>query len=324
MDNFSAFLARRILMTLGYSQAFGFPLTSHEIWVRLLVKSTHTTQGVIPVVTESQVVTVLQPLVHDGVVGVRDNHYFFAGHETTVVDRKKQTALSQVKWMEVQSFVEQIRHIPWIQGVAVTGSLAVDSTHPGDDIDFMIVTSANRLWLSRVWISWLAQLQGKRRSWKREDLNSWCFNLWLSEDRLRMPIALQTVYGAYELCQAKWVYSRPGSGVAMTFLKENSWAKWYVPNYYASKKYDASSAIEKSTREEGGKSWSMSISTLVEAVFNLPLTIINLLFYSIQFSYMKSHMTRERVSLHSAFFHPRNTKHGIYELWSAAVREVGQ
>lgn len=311
-------------MTLGYSQVFGFPLTAYEVWVRLIVKSTDSTSHVNTVsrpITETEVLKTLRSLSIEGMLGERDGYYFFPEHEVDVVDRKKREALSQIKWQEVTSFVEQIRHIPWIQGVAVTGSLAVNSSSPGDDIDFMIITSPNRLWLSRVWISWLAQLQGKRRSWKREDQNSWCFNLWLSEDRLRMPLGLQTLYGAYELCQARWVYSQPGSGVAMTFLRENNWAKWYIPHFYAQKRAVVSSFTKKNSNRDK-KQRDFSFLSVFEPVFNLPLTALNWVFYALQYIYMKSHMTREKVAIHSAFFHPRNTRGGIYEMWNNKMSGV--
>ncbi|MFZ1721092.1 MAG: hypothetical protein WAU07_01155 [Microgenomates group bacterium] len=328
MENFSNVLALRVLLTLGYSQVFSYPLTAQEIWLRLVVKHTGVKEGDSGNWAKNssliEVKKALLQLVSAQKIICKNGYYFFSNNEKGVISRQERYRYSKLKWNEVSSFIEQVRHIPWIQGIAVTGSLAVNNVAEGEDIDFMIVTDPHRLWLTRVWVSGLAQIQGKRRSWKREDQNSWCFNLWLSSDQLKMPTSLHTVYGAYEVCQAEWVYMRPKSGVGVSFLKENHWARWYVPHLYAKKLVDVGRFIENQLFKQ-----KLSLRQKVEfehvlRLIDPVLFVFNYIFYGVQFLYMRRHMTREKVSLHSAFFHPRNTKFGIYEMWKLQLSSLSK
>jgi hypothetical protein len=138
--------------------------------------------------------------------------------------RRRRLEISRQKWLKAKKFVRILSLIPWIKLVCVTGALAMNNAEPADDIDLMIVTSANRLWLTRLLVlifgfPWL------RRGRKIND--RLCFNLWLDETAL--PLKERNLYTAHELCQAKPIFDRDNT--YQKFIQANLWYKRFLPNW---------------------------------------------------------------------------------------------
>lgn len=299
MDQMSEqlFIARRILLTVAYTEQFDFPLSKKEVLTRLLSKQ---------LIDSDSYLKAFKNLLKDGLLEEVRGYYFISGLSNKkmlelVKMREGRKKISVNKWKEANEFVLLSKRIPFISGIAVTGSLAVDNTVKDDDIDFMIVTPSKRLWLTRLLIIFLASRKGKRRSFANEEKNSWCFNLWVEESDLQLPVSSRSVYEAYEVIQAKWLFSR--GGVANNFRFLNKWISKYVVN----DNYDFSFIDEKKSLW-----WSLPI---LSQFFD----VLNYLAFVFQYLYMKRHMTRERVSLSHAFFHPRDTKSEVFSNWKKTL-----
>ena len=201
---------------------------------------------------------------------------------------------SQLKWPIAQRAVKLLSYIPWINLVAATGALAMNNCQKDDDIDLMIITAANRLWLTRL-LSLLLLFPFLRRGSRIN--NRLCLNLWLDETALNLK--QRNLYVAHEICQLKPLYNR--GQTYQKFISANLWYKRFLPNW---------------TMEEGR---TLKARTLPNRNSRLPaekgppvgggcvLNGINSLAFHLQYFYMKPKMTRERVGCHFAFFHPRPT-----------------
>lgn len=219
--------------------------------------------------------------------------------------RKKRARLSAMKLLELQPFLTFAQNIPWISGVAVTGSVSVDNADAKDDVDLMILTQANRLWLVRPLLVLFSVIKGKRRSWNKEEYNSWCLNLWLEETSLSVMPDKRSVYTAYEVCQARWLLTK--ANIEQRFLLANAWAGSYVPHYFETRLAEADHYSDNSGR------WLL---------FAFLLDGINTAAYTLQRWYMQRHMTTERVGHSYAFFHPRDTKKTVVSRWKAELAQL--
>ena len=213
------FIAKRILLTLAYTEQFNFPLNKKELYSRLLVSHFVSLQ------TFNNSINFLKD---KKLIKYSNGYFFISGLSTKqmnslVETRKKRAMFATKKWQELTEFINFAKHIPFITGIAVTGSLAVNNTIKEDDIDFMIVTSPNRLWITRLIVTLYATTKGKRRSFAKEEINSWCFNLWIEETDLQLPKNSRSVYEAYEVIQAVWIVSK--NNVASRFRSLNHWTK---------------------------------------------------------------------------------------------------
>ena len=116
--------------------------------------------------------------------------------------------------------------------------------------------------------------------------NKICPNLWLDTNHLSIPHS-RSIYIAHEILQAKPLFDK--SSVSISFLKSNSWVQKYLPVAYKNLTLGPSPKFRRGKPQQGEVFWKF----------------INSIFFIIQYLYMKPKMTSERVSLHSAFFHPQ-------------------
>lgn len=293
-------LQRQVLLTLSYSHVFSKPLSPQEISTRLLSRSSE-----IVTASDAEVVQALDDLKSRKLV-VKHGGYWQINHtgKDLSLIRKKRERLSDLKLKELSLFIRFATLITWIRGVAVTGSVSVQNADAKDDVDLMIVVQTGRLWLVRPLLVLFSFMCGKRRSWNKEEYNSWCLNLWLEETSLAVPRDKRSVYTAYEVCQALWVHST--HDVAQEFFKSNTWVSKYVPKYFIE-------CREKAPFQE---------RTHTFLLFDGFLTACDQLAYILQRIYMKRHMTTERVGLTYAFFHPRDTKGSIFESWKKIITNI--
>jgi hypothetical protein len=206
----------RILLTISYCHQFGFPLTKKEIWQRLvsekavqsLAQKKSKTAGKKSTLQSSFSVFEkrLNALLKQKKITKIDSYIGLKSLHKNVVLRRQRTEFSRAKWSEVAAAKEWLARIPWIEAVFITGSLAMENCVKDDDVDFFIVTRPNRLWLTRVLVGLIAVVHGRRRSWHSAPPNSWCFNLWLDTDHVRLPSNSRSLYHAYEVAQARPIF----------------------------------------------------------------------------------------------------------------------
>jgi len=292
-------LDRKILLALSYTDQFSYPLTKTEVYLRLIGKGSYSKQ---------QFSKSLNKLVKNNLIDKKANFYFLKNRQNIVYTRYKRYYESKKKWIKVEEFVSLIQKIPFVVGVAVTGSLSVDNATKKDDIDFLVVSENNRTWIVRVVVVILSWLKHKKRVWgKVEEKDLWCLNLWLEEDSLLIPKNLKSIYTAFEVFQARWIYEK--SNIKRRFLENNSWSKVVLPNFYEFNVKNTNIFKEK-------KKNVCFFSALISNILNC----FNSFLYFIQYLYMKRRMTLEVVDKQRAFFHPRSTKKVIYQRWFKRVK----
>ncbi len=258
--------SKQIAETLRYFDKYDYPLTWDEIkfWSPIpLPRSPSPNLG-----------------EGGGEVQKESNFYFLSGRSKIIKMRQQRAKFSQAKWQIANQVGERLKKFPTIAAIFVTGALAMNNCPADDDIDLMIVTYPNTLWITRFFLNLYLDLNSLRRHPRQAQApNKICPNLWLDLDHLLIPN--HNLYTAHEILQARVLWDR--AGVHQQFLKQNNWVKKYLPVAYKSQK-----------------------------IFNSQFSILNFIFYplnsilfALQYLYMKPKMTTERVGLGYAFFHPR-------------------
>lgn len=202
--------------------------------------------------------------------------------------KRQKELLSIEKIKQAKKIALVLSRIPTILMIAVTGSVAVNNTSKDDDIDLMIVTKNNSLWITRLITTFIISFTGRRRypkSSKKKSANTFCLNLWLEEKSLKIDKNNRNLYTAHEVLQIVPVYD--SLNTYNNFIKQNSWAKKYLANAY----YEKTKNTSINTTRTG-----LSMSSVVY----FPL---NFLAYCLQRVYMNSKITTEKISFNSAFFH---------------------
>lgn len=313
MDRNDRTSAKQILLALGYTDQFSYPLRRSEIKERMLALLPSEGFAKNSLQTVEQV---LKKLQSSGLVKQRDSFFSLVSKHNSAkqlsTTRTERTKHAKRKRAESKELIEFLAKIPWISGVLITGSVAMNNATADDDVDFLIITKPHSLWLVRPLVVAYAWYKRKRRSWKREEKNSWCFNFWLEETQLGLPKQKRTIYTAYELLQAEWVLAEPR--VFRQYYTTNLWARSLLPEMFERAR-QPKPHIEKSTE-------LLKSNKDIILFFYYPVLWINVALYWLQIVYMLPHRTSERVGKSFAFFHPRDTHSQVFENWKSSLKRL--
>lgn len=111
---------------------------------------------------------------------------------------------------------------PYVRGIAISGSLSKNFADEAADIDYFIITSANRLWISRSFLHVFKKftfLFGKQ--------HLYCMNYFI--DEAQPAIVEKNIYTATEVATLLPLY---GSETFERFFSANDWTKQLLPNHY--------------------------------------------------------------------------------------------
>ena len=198
-----------IFHTVAYVDVFDYPLTANEVHQYLV--GVAAPAGTIHTILENGRLVPHRLSRHKG-------YFTLPGRETIIETRRQRQQFAARLWPQAIHFGQKIGALPFVQMVAVTGSLAVDNAVANADIDYLIVTEPGRLWLSRA-MTILIVRQAARRG------VTLCPNYFLSEKALVFDS--HNLYTAHELIQMV-----PISGVAVyqKIRQLNHWIEEFLPN----------------------------------------------------------------------------------------------
>ena len=278
-------LSQAVKQTLLYARFFNFPLTLEETHFWLISPKTY-------------------PLD-------RIKKYYQDQHpKQNRLIRNRLEQITAPKIALAFQVAKFIRLIPTVRLIALSGSVAIGNPELDDDLDFLIITSPDTLWLTRLILIPFISLFFSRRQphtfspspYHNHNHNTICLNLWLDESALIIPASKQNLYIAHEVLQVKPIFDR--GETYRQFILANSWTKKYLATAHEN-------IISRTTTSSfiNVQCVAKRSPAKRDAMCNLKCKIINALnrfAYKIQRLYMRSRITTEVVTLHSAFFHPRD------------------
>jgi hypothetical protein len=200
---------RAILRTVLYSDLFDYPLTPEEIAHYLIGISCD---------SETVRARLAAPVWLGGRITRVDGYVTIAGREGLVRRRLERARCSRKIWRRARAFVRILSCVPFVRMVGITGALSMDNSNEGDDVDVIIVTAPNRVWLVRA-ISVIIVYAG------RLGRSTLCPNYLLSEEVL--PLEPQNIYIAHEFVQMVPLY---GLATYQRMRAANRWIEAILPN----------------------------------------------------------------------------------------------
>jgi hypothetical protein len=198
-----------ITKVLAYFNIFNYPLTIDEI-VSFLDQP-------LPV---DALTTALEQLVHAKRVFKLGNFYALQNN-TALRDRRiegnnKATAM-MARAYKIGAFLYRF---PYVRGIGISGSLSKNFADENTDIDFFIITQANRLWVARTLMHLF-----KKLTFLTGHQHLYCMNYYIDEQAL--CIDEQNIFTATEIATLLPVC---GNGAMHNFFALNNWTAAYFPN----------------------------------------------------------------------------------------------
>ncbi len=215
-------LDRAILRTVVYADLFDFPLTTSEIH-HFLIHHQAVSLGQIETALAHSA-DLQRHLRQDG------EHIVFIDRSGLVEKRAQREAASQHLWPLALHYGRWLACLPFVRMVAVTGALAVHNVSgQDDDLDYMLVTCANRVWLARAFSILLVRLAQRRGV-------TVCPNYVLAETALDQQ--RKDLFIAHEISQMIPLY---GHQLYWQFRQSNTWTEEHLPNagemFYQAEEY---------------------------------------------------------------------------------------
>jgi anaerobic magnesium-protoporphyrin IX monomethyl ester cyclase len=203
-------LHQAILSTIVYRDLFDYPVTLPEIH-RYLHGECRDVEEIQAVLQDDK--KFAKSVCSDG------EYYALANREHLFSLRRARRESSGKFWSLATRYTSWLASLPFVEAVAVTGSLAVDNAGEDADVDIMLITEPGRMWTVRA-MAKLVQLADRRLF-----DNQLCANYLVSTAGLEL--SEPGLYIAQELAQSVPTY---GHSVYDQFRASNPWTAEFLPN----------------------------------------------------------------------------------------------
>jgi len=234
-------LQKSILSTVVYYNTLDYPLTSFEVFKYLInplhiasfyysSKKTLKDFSKTPLeinrfseITLDNIIRNLENRELKKFIKEKNGFYFLEGREKNIRIRIKRQKIADQKWGKVRKIIYWLQIIPYLQMVAVNGSLALNNTYEESDLDLFIVVKNKRIWVTRFLITLFVQLIGKRRH-KKLTKDRICLNHYVTDKSLEIFGSLPNAEVHARMIPVLEVKK----GIYREFQKANNWIKNYL------------------------------------------------------------------------------------------------
>jgi len=225
-------IRKDILATLAYFNMFEYPLKKNEIFIFLGHCNDY-----------REFEQALNNLLSDSVIFKIGDFYSLQNDFEIAMRRYRGNEKALLMLKKAEKAATIISAFPFVKGVAVSGSLSKYFADEQSDIDFFIVTTANRLWIARSFLHIF-----KKLTFLLNKQSLFCMNYFIDEGE---PAILEkNIYTAMEVVT---ILPLRGDTIFDSFFKENNWARNFFPNKY----------LHKAATRKEGKSWIKSLTEKV-------------------------------------------------------------
>lgn len=219
--------ASAVIHTLAYFSMFSHPLSEAEL--AKYMQFSH-----VPVVDLSETLSKLTAM---RMIGHLNGFYFLAGQQQFVEFRIERNKRAELWKNKIDRAVRVMSSLPFVEALALSGSLSKGTQDADGDIDFLVLTRPGRAWTFHFFF--LALLKFLPKSLKKH----LCANLILSADKT--SIRRRSLFSATEI-----ITLRPQTNSALwkDFFNENSWATEFYPEWVPTKHAEREALVSRPAR----------------------------------------------------------------------------
>ncbi len=197
----------KLLRFLCYFDVFNHPLSVDEL--KALAHE-----------EDDQVIhTALDSLLEKGDIFCQDKLY---GIRETITEqiqiRTEKENRAQSYYVKLPRYLRLIKAFPFVRGVAISGSLSKNVMPEDGDIDYFIITAANRLWICRTLLILF------KKVFLLNSRKYFCLNYFVDENNLE--IIDKNMFTAIEIKSLITVYN---SELLTQTQQQNAWTQEFVP-----------------------------------------------------------------------------------------------
>lgn len=199
-----------ILKVLVYFDIFRYPLTKNEISKFLRKRF-----------SESIFERSLLQMLADQVIFFHDGFYSLHNNPLLVLRRKEGNLRAGKLLLKAFKIGRFLFYFPFVRAIGISGSLSKNFADEEADIDFFIITKANRLWITRTMMHLF-----KKLTFLTGHQHYFCMNYYIDEQALL--IEDQNIFTAIEVATLLPV---SGKETLDSFFEANNWCYRFIPGF---------------------------------------------------------------------------------------------
>ena len=197
-----------ILRTLSYFDIFYYPLTAVEIMQFMGQKS-----------NETDLHEALTHLLKEKKIFLRNGFFSIQDNPLLAHRRKEGNRRAEAMLKKANQIGKFLFRFPFVRAVGISGSLSKNYADERSDIDFFIITKANRLWISRTCMHLY-----KKLTFITGRQHYFCMNYYIDEKSLSLPE--KDIFTAIEI---KTLLPVSGGVTMRQFFDSNDWTSDWLP-----------------------------------------------------------------------------------------------
>ncbi len=203
-------LRSSVLKVFAYFDLFNYPLSIEEVHYYL-----ETTTEEYPVRKE------VEALIREGRL-FRTGQYISLRNDPALEERRNYGRAHADKLLiTANKGARFLFQFPFVRGVCISGSLSKRCADEKADIDYFIITRADRLWIARTFMHLF-----KKLTFLIGHEHRYCMNYYIDEEALE--IKEKNIFTATELLT---LMPASGNGGLTRFFNANEWATTWYPQY---------------------------------------------------------------------------------------------
>jgi hypothetical protein len=285
-----------ILKTLLYSDIFDYPLSKEEIWKFLISKNKENKQDFLKYLSHKN------PLIN-----YKKNFYFIKGREEVIKKRQEKEIHSLKKIKFAKKIIQKLSLIPTVYFIGISGALAMKNSEENDDIDLFVISSRNSVWTTRlIMVMMLIFLRVYRTKKEKKVANKICLNMIIDDSALTFSKERNDLYTAHEIGQMLPIFNK--NKTYERFIASNAWIKNFLPNVF----------IQRQRIPLVLNVWRINLAVN----YLLGILRIEFLARTIQFWYMKKHITTETTLNNFLAFHPFDYKTHVMRNYEKKLKNI--
>ena len=273
-----------IKKTLAYRSIFKYPLSNYQLKTFLISSREFRNKTI----NDS-----LEHLLNRGFLKEKNKKYYLPGVRVIDWDQKKKLTEKIVK--HNLSVINKLGKIPWVRMIAITGSVAAYNPADDSDIDVIIISAKNRLWITRLFCTLILKVLNKFPNVDGER-GKICTNLYMDESKMAWEENGRNLYIAHDIVLMNPIIDKKNTYVK--FLNMNRWVLDFLSNF----------PITKLEKNENKNKLTSPLVDMVERIF-----------MNIQVKHMRSKLTTERVSKYLIHFNKNDNCGRILESYEKVL-----
>ena len=163
-----------IISVVVFFDLFDYPLTNYEIWKYLDYR--------LSLLKIDESLTYLKSLNE---LDSKDGLFFLKNRSEIIISRQKRHNYTQRKIKIAKRFSKIFSLLPWVKTVILSNSIGQFNLRDGSDIDFFIICSPRRIWLTRFFCAGVAALLNSRPKLKNKR-DKICLSFYITTDNLNL------------------------------------------------------------------------------------------------------------------------------------------